>query len=106
MAKPALNKFNSISKGWNFLFSVIGCLLSLLMIVPMVLVFIVSFSPEISIAERGFSFTPMYFTTEGYGYLMKMGDQILEYPPARIEDWELCDPIYETVPGWKQDISK
>ena len=36
----------------------------------------------------------------------KMGDQILEYPPARIEDWALCEPIYETVPGWKQDISK
>ena len=78
MAKPALNKFNSISKGWNLVFSIFGCLLSLLMIVPMVLVFIVSFSPEISIAERGFSFTPTYFTTEGYGYLMKMGDQILD----------------------------
>ena len=36
----------------------------------------------------------------------KMGDQILEYSPARIEDWALCEPIYETVPGWKQDISK
>ena len=36
----------------------------------------------------------------------KMGDEILEYPPARIEDWEKCEPIYETVPGWKQDISK
>lgn len=36
----------------------------------------------------------------------KMGDQILEYPPARIEDWALCEPIYETVPGWKQDISE
>ncbi len=36
----------------------------------------------------------------------KMGDKILEYPPARIEDWELCEPIYETLPGWKQDISK
>ena len=36
----------------------------------------------------------------------KMGDEILEYPPARIEDWELCEPIYETLPGWKQDISK
>ena len=35
----------------------------------------------------------------------KMGDEILEYPPARIEDWELCEPIYETLPGWKQDIS-
>ena len=36
----------------------------------------------------------------------KMGDEILEYPPARIEDWDKCEPIYETVPGWKQDISK
>ncbi len=36
----------------------------------------------------------------------KMGDEILEYPPARIEDWGLCEPIYETLPGWKQDISK
>ncbi len=36
----------------------------------------------------------------------KMGDEILEYPPARIEDWDLCEPIYETLPGWQQDISK
>ncbi len=36
----------------------------------------------------------------------KMGDEILEYPPARIEDWDKCEPIYETLPGWKQDISK
>lgn len=35
----------------------------------------------------------------------KMGDEILEYPPARIEDWEKCEPVYETMPGWKQDIS-
>ncbi len=36
----------------------------------------------------------------------KMGDEILEFPPARIEDWEKCEPIYETLPGWQQDISK
>ncbi len=36
----------------------------------------------------------------------KMGEEILEYPPARIEDWDKCEPIYETLPGWKQDISK
>ncbi len=35
----------------------------------------------------------------------KMGDEILEYPPALIEDWEKCEPVYETMPGWKQDIS-
>lgn len=72
------NKFNSLGKGWNALFSVVLCLISLLMIIPMILVFIVSFSPEISIAKRGFSFFPEYFTFEGYGYLMKMGDQVVD----------------------------
>ncbi len=36
----------------------------------------------------------------------RMGEQILEYPPALQEEWEKCEPIYETLPGWKQDISK
>ncbi len=36
----------------------------------------------------------------------RMGDQILEYPPALLEEWEKCEPIYETLPGWQQDISK
>ncbi len=35
----------------------------------------------------------------------RLGDQILEYPPALMEDWEKCEPIYETLPGWKQDIT-
>ncbi len=36
----------------------------------------------------------------------RMGDQVLEYPPALIEDWDKCEPIYETLPGWKQDTTK
>ncbi len=35
----------------------------------------------------------------------RMGDEVLEYPPALMEDWYKCEPIYETLPGWKQDIS-
>ncbi len=35
----------------------------------------------------------------------RMGDQVLEYPPALIEDWGKCEPIYETLPGWQEDIS-
>ncbi len=35
----------------------------------------------------------------------RMGDQVLEYPPALLEDWYKCEPIYETLPGWQQDIS-
>ena len=36
----------------------------------------------------------------------KMGDQVLEYPPALMEDWDKCEPIYEVLPGWKQDTTK
>ncbi|MDO5470711.1 MAG: adenylosuccinate synthase [Akkermansia sp.] len=36
----------------------------------------------------------------------RMGDEVLEYPPALMEDWAKCEPIYETMPGWQQDISK
>ncbi|MEG1740490.1 MAG: adenylosuccinate synthase [Akkermansia sp.] len=30
---------------------------------------------------------------------------VLEYPPATSDEWERCKPIYETMPGWMQDIS-
>lgn len=36
----------------------------------------------------------------------KMGDEVLEYPPALMEDWAKCEPIYEVLPGWKQDTTK
>lgn len=36
----------------------------------------------------------------------RCGDEVLEYPPALMEDWAKCEPVYESVPGWKQDISK
>lgn len=35
----------------------------------------------------------------------RMGDEVLEYPPALMEDWGKCEPIYEIMPGWMQDIS-
>lgn len=69
--------FNQIKTGWNIAFSVILCLISLLMLIPLALVVIVSFSSEASIATNGFSFFPTEWTLEGYKYLMKMGDQIL-----------------------------
>ena len=71
------NRFNSLSPGWNITFSVILCLISLLALVPMALVFIVSFSSEASISYNGFSFWPSEWTLAGYGYLGKMGDQVL-----------------------------
>lgn len=35
----------------------------------------------------------------------KLGDQLLDVPPALVEDWEKCEPVYEELPGWKQDIT-
>ncbi len=35
----------------------------------------------------------------------RLGERVLEYPPALLEEWEACEPIYETLPGWQQDIS-
>lgn len=31
--------------------------------------------------------------------------EILPYPPARVDEWERCKPVYETMPGWMQDIT-
>lgn len=70
------NRFMRIKPGWNATFIVILCLLSLLMIVPMILVVVVSFSSEASIASNGFTFTPSEWSLDGYAYLMKMGDQV------------------------------
>ena len=71
------NKFNVIGRGWNALFTAILCIVSLTMIIPMALVVIVSFSSELSIANKGFSFFPEQWTLEGYKYLGQMGDQVL-----------------------------
>lgn len=35
----------------------------------------------------------------------RKGSEVLEYPPALMEDWAQCTPIYEELPGWKQDIT-
>lgn len=71
------NRFNTIGRGWNALFTTILCIVSLTMIIPMALVVVVSFSSELSIANKGFSFFPEQWSLEGYRYLAKMGDQVL-----------------------------
>lgn len=35
----------------------------------------------------------------------ELDGEILNYPPARADDWERCTPVYEVLPGWEQDIS-
>ena len=75
---PSKNRFNSLTPGWNATFSIILTIISLLALIPMALVIIVSFSSEISIAYNGFSFLPSEWSLDGYKYLGKMGDQVLD----------------------------
>lgn len=36
----------------------------------------------------------------------QLGDEVLIYPPALIEEWEKCVPIYEEIEGWLEDTTK
>jgi adenylosuccinate synthase len=36
----------------------------------------------------------------------EVNGQNIDYIPARIEDYMACKPIYETLPGWQEDISQ
>ncbi len=76
--KGDFNRFNRITPGWNVAFSILLGLTSLLMLIPLVLVIIVSFSSEGSIAQVGFSFFPVEWSMQGYDYLGTMGDQIVD----------------------------
>ena len=35
-----------------------------------------------------------------------LNGEILEYPTERVDQWEECKPVYETMPGWLEDISE
>lgn len=35
----------------------------------------------------------------------RLGDRVLEFPPALISEWEQCTPVYEELPGWQQDTT-
>ena len=78
MAKRSpVSKFNQITIGWNTFFMVVLLLVSLLMLMPLALVVVVSFSSESSIAYKGYSLVPLEWTLQGYEYLWKVGDQVI-----------------------------
>ena len=72
------NKLTMLSHGWNVLFLIILAVGTLTVIIPMLLVVIVSFSSEISIANIGFSFFPKEWTLKAYEYIFITGDQLLQ----------------------------
>lgn len=79
MAKEVkqINKLNLLSKGWNTAFMIILFIMALLVLIPLALVVVVSFSSELSIANNGYTFFPSAWTLDGYKFLFKTGDQLL-----------------------------
>ncbi len=69
--------FNKLRPKWNFLFLIILFFFGLIVVAPMALVVIISFSSEASISNVGYTFVPQEWSTEGYQYLFKMGDQVV-----------------------------
>ncbi|MBO6137085.1 MAG: carbohydrate ABC transporter permease [Lachnospiraceae bacterium] len=60
----------------NFAFSMIAVLLSVLTVVPLLFAIIISFSSEVSIAKKGYSFIPSEWSVDSYRYLMASMDSV------------------------------
>ena len=69
-------KINSVTGGQILLRIVIG-LMAIICAVPVLLIIIVAFSSETSIAENGFSFFPEAWSLEAFEYVAKFADQIV-----------------------------
>jgi putative aldouronate transport system permease protein len=68
--------FNQIAPGWNIVISTLLILTSLLIVLPLILVVIISFSSAESIVFNGYTFFPSKFTLDAYKNLAKTGAQI------------------------------
>lgn len=77
-ANRTISRLSQLSLGWNALFLFILFFGAMLIIIPMALIVIVSFSTTDSIAYRGFSLIPTGLTFQAYDYLFKTGDQLLQ----------------------------
>ncbi|MGN8631535.1 carbohydrate ABC transporter permease [Blautia sp. HCP3S3_G3] len=68
---------NRVSAKWNIIFSILLIFCAMMVILPMALMVVVSFSSSESIKKAGYTFLPQEWSLEGYRYLLEMGDQIL-----------------------------
>ena len=71
-------RFNQIAPGWNALISMLLILVSLMIVLPLILVVVISFTSVDSIAENGYSFFPSEFSLAAYKNLARTGSQILD----------------------------
>lgn len=73
--KPKL--MNAVSPAWNAFFVVLLTLVALIVLIPMALIVVVSFSTQASIGARGYSFVPTELSLSAYQALWKMKTQML-----------------------------
>lgn len=76
MAKKKNLRLNSISAGTEAIFHIILGLFSVCCIIPFIFVIIISFSSEESIRQIGYSFIPLEWSPESYGFAFDRLPQI------------------------------
>jgi putative aldouronate transport system permease protein len=75
-AKAAKDNLTQISWKWNTVFLVVLFLGTLIIILPLLLVVIISFTSQLFIANNGYTFFPGEWTLEAYVYLARTGDAL------------------------------
>lgn len=74
--KKQMSRLNVLSWKWNIIFNVLLGIFALMIVIPVLLMVIVSFSSSDSINEVGYNFFPTEWSLEGYYYTLKMGSQL------------------------------
>lgn len=69
--------FHRLTPAWNIIFNLIAGLFALACVFPFLLVMIISFTDEKTLAQDGYSLFPNKWSTDAYSYLFKAGDQLL-----------------------------
>ena len=72
----ARSKFNMISPTSNVILNIVLILCCATIVLPLLLIFIISFSTSLSIAHRDYTFFPEAWTLMGYQYLFRTGEQV------------------------------
>ena len=68
---------NQLNWKWNLIFILILGIVGMLIVLPVLLIVIISFSSTASINEAGYTFFPIEWSLEGYYYTFKLGIQLV-----------------------------
>lgn len=71
-------KINKISKKTNVVLNIVLFIIALACVLPVLLVFIISFSSEKSIFQNGYSLFPTGLSLAAYNYFFQLGDQLIK----------------------------